>query len=215
MTKRVGRRGRSLWVVKLGGSLGGGIGLVGWLEALAGGGGRVVLVPGGGAFADAVRAMQRRWGFDDALAHRLALRAMEQYGLMLAGLQAGLRPAESRAAIGRALAAGEVPVWMPTRMALGRPDIPESWDVTSDSLAAWLATELAADALVLVKSVAVVSGTSVEDLAREGVVDPLLPRFLGKTPCRCIEAGCHGEMKAALSAGRLAGAVVTAAGDPE
>jgi aspartokinase-like uncharacterized kinase len=87
--------------------------------------------------------------------------------------------------------------------------------VTSDSLAAWLATELAADALVLVKSVAVASGTSVEDLAREGVVDPLLPRFLGKTPCRCIEAGCHGEMKAALSAGRLAGAVVTAAGDPE
>jgi aspartokinase-like uncharacterized kinase len=103
---------------------------------------------------------------------------------------------------------------MPTRMALGRPDIPESWDVTSDSLAAWLAAELAADALVLVKSVAVAPGSSVEELARRGVVDALLPRFLGARPCRCIEAGRHGEMKAALAAGRLAGTRVTAAGHP-
>jgi aspartokinase-like uncharacterized kinase len=214
MTGRLGRRGHPLWVVKLGGSLGAGTHLADWLATLATGGGRVVLVPGGGGFADAVRAMQRRWGFADAVAHRLALLAMEQYGLMLAGLQPGLRPAGTRAAISRALAAGEVPVWMPTRMALGRQDIPESWDVTSDSLAAWLAAALAADALVLVKSVPVAPGSTAEDLARQGVVDPLLPRFLGAVPCRCIEASRHGEMRAALAAGHLSGAVVTATGHP-
>ena len=40
-------------VVKLGGSLSGAPELKAWLAALAGAAGRVVLVPGGGPFADA------------------------------------------------------------------------------------------------------------------------------------------------------------------
>lgn len=201
-------RHRPLWVVKLGGSLAGGAELAGWLDALAAGRGRAVVVPGGGPFADTVRAMQRSWSFDDATAHHLALLAMEQYGLMLAGMQPVLRPAASRAAIRRRLADGEVPVWLPVRMALPRAEIPRSWDVTSDSLAAWLATELGADGLVLVKSVAITAGSTLEDLARRGVVDPLLPRFLGAIPCRCIDAAAHPEMKAALAAGTVAGTLL-------
>src|SRR3546814_1733087 len=103
----VRKRRRPLWVVKLGGSLAGGPELTGWLDALAAGGGSIVLVPGGGPFADAVRTMQRRWSFGDATAHHLALLAMEQYGLMLAGLQPVLRPAASRAANLRRLGRSE------------------------------------------------------------------------------------------------------------
>jgi aspartokinase-like uncharacterized kinase len=200
-------------VVKLGGSLAGSALLTVWLDAIATGGGRLVLVPGGGPFADQVRESQRRWSFDDATAHHLALLAMEQYGLMLAGLQPRLHPAASRAEIRRVLAAGDVPVWLPTRMALGRPEIPESWDVTSDSLAAWLAAQLGAEGLLLVKSVAVAVGSTVEDLAHRGVVDPLLAGFLRNVPaCRCVEADRHAEFRAALAAGTLAGTpVVTAA----
>lgn len=213
---RPGRRGPSLWVVKLGGSLAGSPLLTAWLDAIACGGGKLVLVPGGGPFADQVRQSQRRWSFDDATAHHLALLAMEQYGLMLAGLQPRLRPAASRAAIRRVLAGGEVPIWLPTRMALGRPEIPESWDMTSDSLAAWLAAQLRADGLLLVKSVAIASGSAVEDLARLGVVDPLLAGFLRRGPeCRCIDAGRHGEFRATLAAGTMAGTpVVTTARKP-
>jgi aspartokinase-like uncharacterized kinase len=199
-------------VVKLGGSLAGSPLLTVWLDAIAAGGGRLVLVPGGGPFADQVRESQRRWSFDDATAHHLALLAMEQYGLMLAGLQPRLRPAASRAEIRRVLAAGDVPLWLPTRMALGRPEIPETWDVTSDSLAAWLAVQLGAEGLLLVKSVAVAAGSSVEDLAREGIVDPLLPGFLRGVPaCRCIDAGRHAEFCAALAAGTPAGTPVVTA----
>lgn len=215
-------------MIKLGGSLLDSPTLTDWLAAIAAGGGRLVLVPGGGAFADAVRDMQRRWRFDDATAHRLAISAMEQNGRMLAALQPGLRPAASRAAIRRALGAGEVPVWLPSAMALGRPEIPESWDVTSDSLAAWLAAALGAAGLVLVKSVAVADGESAEALARRGVVDPLLPAFLrrGVARCLCIDASGHDAMRAALRQGAVAGtpialegagpltAPVTAARDP-
>ena len=37
---------------------------------------------------------------------------------------------------------GKVPVWLPSAMAIAAPDIPACWDVTSDSLAAWLAGKL-------------------------------------------------------------------------
>ena len=78
-----------MWVVKLGGSLQSFPGLRDWVRLIAEqGGGRVVLVPGGGQFADAVRAAQRTAGFDDRTAHGMALFAMEQYGLMLAALLA-------------------------------------------------------------------------------------------------------------------------------
>lgn len=194
-------------MIKLGGSLLDSPVLPDWLAAIAAGAGRVVLVPGGGGFADAVQEMQRRWRFDDATAHRLAITAMEQNGRMLVALQPGLRPAASRAAIRRALTAGEVPVWLPSAMVLGRPEIPESWDVTSDSLAAWLAAALAADGLVLVKSVAVAAGETAAALAGRGVVDPLLPDFLrrGGVRCLCIDAAQHGAMRAALRAGTIAG----------
>lgn len=217
MSSGAAKRPGPPWVVKLGGSLAGGSLLGAWLEAIAGGGGRLVLVPGGGPFADQVREMQQRWGFDDRTAHRLALLAMEQYGLMLAGLQPGLVPADSQAAIRRVLGAAKVPVWLPTRMALGRPEIPESWDVTSDSLAAWLARQIGAAGLLLVKSVDVGEGSSAEDLAAAGIVDPQLPHFLarGVRACHAIAAARHREFAVALAQGFVAGTpVVTAAGEP-
>lgn len=139
-------------VVKLGGSLAAGTLLERWLDAIVAASGRVVVVPGGGPFADAVRALQPRLGFDDATAHALALLAMGQYGLVLAARAPALLPAESPDDIGRALAAGRVSVWLPPRTLGTAEGVPESWDVTSDSLALWLATRLGAPAVLLVKS---------------------------------------------------------------
>lgn len=196
-------------MIKLGGSLAGSPLLAHWLGAIAAGGGRAVLVPGGGGFADAVRDAQRRWRFGDAAAHRMALLAMEQYGLMLAAMEPRLSPAASRHGIRRVLAAGGVPVWLPSRMLIGRPDIPESWDVTSDSLAAWLAGELGAAGLLLVKSVPMGAGETLADLIRAGAVDSLLPRYLRRVPeCRWIEVSRHAELAHALAGGAAPGDVV-------
>src|SRR6201999_873925 len=138
-------------VVKLGGSHAGSAHLDAWLDALAACGGRAVIVPGGGPFADAVRAAQGSMGFDDAAAHHMALLAMEQFGLALASKRPGLGVVASRDDIGTALRVGKVPVWGPTAMALAAKEIPASWDVASDSLAAWLAGRIGATRLLLVK----------------------------------------------------------------
>ncbi len=168
-----------LRVVKLGGSLHDSPLLNDWLEALARAGGRIVLVPGGGPFADTVRAAQGRLGFSDATAHQMALLAMEQYGLLLCGLNPGLRPAGSPQAITDIVSRGLTPVWLPSRMCRGVWDIPESWSVTSDSLAAWLAHHLGAEALALVKY-GHNDATDLQALVENGRVDRHFPEFTAR-----------------------------------
>lgn len=89
--------------VKLGGSLAGSRDLAAWLEVLDQFSGPLILVPGGGAFADTVRAMQAKMRFDDEAAHHMALLAMEQYGRAIAALWPRLSRVTTLAAIRRAL----------------------------------------------------------------------------------------------------------------
>jgi aspartokinase-like uncharacterized kinase len=129
---------------------------------------------------------------------------------MLAGLATGLRPVASRSAMLASLRDGGVPVWLPSRMLRGRADLPEHWQVTSDSLAAWLAADLDAACLVLVKSVAVTAPCSAGELARRQVVDAAFPAFLRRCRCECRIAAAaeHAAFSAAASAGTLPGTAV-------
>lgn len=166
-----------MWILKLGGSLADGEYLQDWLDLLAEhGGGRVVVVPGGGPFAAAVRASQRVLGFDDVTAHHMALGAMEQFGHALAALCPALVRCAEPLALATALAARRVPVWMPARMAGAAPDIPANWEMTSDSLAVWLAMRMGVRGAALVKR-GPLPTRDLAELARRGVVDPLLPQW--------------------------------------
>ena len=198
----------NLVIVKLGGSHAFSKHLTAWLDAVALVAGRVVIVPGGGPFADAVRAAQPTMGFDDRAAHHMALLAMEQFGCALAGLRPSLIPAGSVAAIPAALSAGAVPVWAPTRMVLKANDVPASWDVTSDSLAAWLAGVLGAKLLLLVKSSEAPQGpVRAPDLAARGIVDACFPRFLAASGAQAYLGGPsdHAAFAAAVRGGKMVG----------
>ena len=184
---------RNLTEIKLGGSHAFAPYLPRWIEAIARHRGSIVLVPGGGPFADAVRAAQPKMGFDDRAAHRMALLAMEQYGCALASGRKRFSLADTRAAIDRALGLRQVPVWLPTRMVLAAPEIPWSWDVTSDSLAAWLAGRIGARRLLLVKHDATAAIVRARELLRRGVVDQAFPRFLRASRIPAIVLGPAGH----------------------
>jgi dihydroneopterin aldolase len=176
-------------VVKLGGSLAFSPHLRPWLDALARGAGALVLVAGGGPFADAVRAAQPTLGFDDDAAHHMALLAMDQFARALTNLNPALVLADSLPAIRRVLRDGKVPVWSPTRMVLAARDIPASWDVTADSLAAWLAIRMRAKRLLLIKhAAAMAERIRAGDLVAAGFVDPAFPRFIGAADLEVLMA---------------------------
>jgi aspartokinase-like uncharacterized kinase len=182
----------------------------------------LLVVPGGGPFADMVREHDRRFGLRPRTAHWMAILAMEQFGWALTDLI----PGAARCADLRSVREGVVSVLLPTALLAERDPLPESWGVTSDSIAAWVAGTAGAERLVLVKPVAGLYRTwpaagepiarlTVDDLAalRLAGVDEHLPAALrgagvetwvidGREPARLTEL---------LEEGRTAGTHVTAA----
>lgn len=114
---------------------------------------RLVVVPGGGPFADAVRAFDATHGLSKSAAHWMAILAMDQYAFALADVIPGGRLVEDGAGIHAAHTLGAIPILAPSRWLRAADELPHSWDVTSDSLAAYLAMLLGADELILVKPV--------------------------------------------------------------
>jgi len=161
-----------MWVVKIGGSLSRDPMLKEWLRQLADlGGGRVVIVPGGGGFADQVREHQAVWNFDDVAAHNMAVLAMAQHALLMRGVCRNLVVAATEGQIRRALHGGRAAVWAPFGMLQQEANVLTNWDVSSDSLAAWLANRLNAERLLLVKSCAIEPGRSMAHYTAQGVLD--------------------------------------------
>jgi len=192
-----------MWVVKLGGSLLGTPELKEWLAMLVRqSDGRVVIVPGGGVFADTVRDVQRRVGIDDDAAHHMALLAMEQYGLVMKSFQPGLAMAASELEIAERSWQHRAIVWTPARMVLAEEAIPRNWAVTSDSLAAWLAGKIGADRLVLVKQVEVTQEQVLASrLMADGVVDAAFAEFAAGLTCpiHVVNKTEHGTIASALA----------------
>ena len=112
----------------------------------------IVIVPGGGEFADKVREMQVLFKFNDLIAHRMALLAMSQYGYLLSGMNSKLQIVEDIDVLLSSLDKNLPFLWLPTVLIEDNSEIPASWDFTSDSIALWLAIKLAAHRLILVKS---------------------------------------------------------------
>jgi aspartokinase-like uncharacterized kinase len=141
-----------LTVVKVGGGLGRGAGddaLLALCATIGELGERhpLLVVPGGAWFADAVRAADRRFGLPAATSHHMAVLGMEQFGWLLSELI----PGAERCAEPARVPAGRTAVLLPAALALD--SLPASWQVTSDSIAAWVAVRAGAGRLVLVKEV--------------------------------------------------------------
>ncbi len=186
------------WVLKLGGSLSAAQELPEWLRACAAMAPRLVLVAGGGPYADAVRHAQARWRFGDAPAHAMALVAMEMFARQCCAMQYGLVPCATLRDMRRVLRRGRTPVWMPLRLALRDDSLDANWNTTSDSLAAWLALHLGAAGLVLVKSAARPPGDW-QQVARAGAVDTAFAGHAQALPrVEWLQGGEHRQLLSLL-----------------
>jgi 5-(aminomethyl)-3-furanmethanol phosphate kinase len=156
----------------------------------------VLVVPGGGPFADAVRAVDAQVGLSDGVAHRLAMQAMDQLGVLLAPMLPSAEPVTDLVAP-PALGVLEVaPAFT------GRRDVPESWAVTSDSLAVLAAGAIGAEEAVLLKPVAGV-------VARWPSDDPPIRELTAQTLQALQDAGGGRAVDAYLpDAVRLTGVAV-------
>ncbi len=169
-------------IIKLGGSLSRSDALIDCLNAVEKNyrGRAVVIVPGGGAFADQVRLAQQHWRFDDSTAHHMAVLAMQQMALMFKGLKPGFAIAHTINTIQHLLNRQKTVIWSPDIIELDNAGIPASWDISSDSLAAWLTKALSATELILVKSAAIDTNFSLQQLAEQHIIDDAFCGFVAQ-----------------------------------
>jgi len=186
-------------VLKIGGSLGHGAGLSRLCREVERLGERhsVLVVPGGGEFADLVRKSYRTYNLGETTAHIMALLAMDQFGYLLnrlienSSLETGVDSAV------RVSETGQVAILLPSSTVLRTSHLPHSWQVTSDTVAAWVAHEAGCRRLVLLKDVdglmpsdgsrilrsdCIREMTVTQLMEHAGGVDEYLSRFLASTP---------------------------------
>lgn len=169
-------------VVKVGGRLGHDEGLRGSCLRLGALGcrHRLLVVPGGGAFADAVRDCDARFGLGGDAAHWMAVLAMDQYGLLLGELIPRARLIRSFEAAVEPAGDGAVTVLLPHDLLRDADPLPHSWAVTSDAIAAWAAVAVRAPLLVLLKHGAALGGLAAASTAGPAAGETSLGR-LGET----------------------------------
>jgi hypothetical protein len=99
----------------------------------------------------------------------MAVLAMDQFAHLIVDRRAQAALVTGPVEIERALAEDRLPVLAPYRWLRERDPLPHAWDVTSDSIAAWVADALGAHRLVLVKP---------PHAEGVGLVDPYFSRAL-------------------------------------
>jgi aspartokinase-like uncharacterized kinase len=128
----------------------------------------ILAVPGGGRAADRIRLRHLRGELDVTEAHWAAIRALDGNALRLAGgcgaelpvvTSPGRWPGPARSSSGAGRdpyaargAGGRLAVLAPSPLLQAEDPLPHGWEVTSDSIAAWVAGQCGASRLVLLKA---------------------------------------------------------------
>jgi aspartokinase-like uncharacterized kinase len=146
----------------------------------------LVIIPGGGDFAEQVREADRRFQLGDTTAHWMAVLAMDQYGYLLSRLISGsvVTPALDNAL--KSSESGRPAILLPSALMMKSDPLPHSWQVTSDSIAAWVSQTIYCPRLGLLKDVdglvneeGLIPEMTVAQLAaHSGGTDEYLPKLL-------------------------------------
>lgn len=163
----------------------------------------LVVVPGGGAFADVVRSIDERFSLSCGASHRMAILGMDQYGLLLSDLTPNSVTVSKLEEIEYFLDLGKFPIFLPSNLLFREDPLENSWDVTSDAIAEYIASRLQASKVILVTDV---DGIYTDDpktnpearlikqlstgellaMNKRTSVDKALPKMLLKLPIECF-----------------------------
>lgn len=159
---------------------------------------RYVIVPGGSEFADIIRKIDKKFHLSNELAHRMAILAMDQYGLFLSHLMNSFLVSDIKMPKPHTK---KPVIFLPSNyMSIENP-LPNSWDVTSDSIAAHIAKKFNTK-LILVKDVdgifssdpnkttnakliKKISAKQLLKMNKKTCVDKHLPKILLKNKIKC------------------------------
>jgi len=93
---------------------------------------KIIIIPGGGSYANFIRSLDKKLVLGDDLAHWMAIFSMDYNGKDLKLL---------------------FPIFLPYNYLKKKDELPHSWDVTSDSIAIYIANKLNLNECYLIKDI--------------------------------------------------------------
>jgi aspartokinase-like uncharacterized kinase len=188
------------YIIKIGGSLFDRVDVI--VREIISSGMKVLVVPGGGPFVD----VPRQCSVGEEESHWMAISGMEQYGWYI--VSHGIPPTD------RLEISEKQSVLLPYCIMKKEDPLPHRWDVTSDTIAAWIAYRLGLK-LILLKSVdgIMVEGELLSHLTAPTSCDEVDPCFIPfvighGVPALVINGRCKGRLGSALNRERVKGTVI-------
>ena len=153
-----------------------------------------IIVPGGGPFVEVIKELSERKSISDNAAHWMAILAMHQYGFFLADGEVSIPLVESVEELSNA---GHICIVLPYNMLKADDSLPHTWDVTSDTIAAFIAHKVGETRFIKVTDVdgilaedgSLIKEISAQELIEKGIkgcVDAELPKFLMRNNMSCV-----------------------------
>ena len=164
---------------------------------------KLIVVPGGGEFADVVRCLDKSFHLSCSTSHGMAILGMDQYGMLLSDLMPGSITTHKLEEINNYFDLNKLPIFLPSHLLLREDSLENSWAVTSDSIAVYIAGRLQVTKVLLVTDVdgiynsdpkkfseaKLINNLSVGELLainKRTSVDIALPKLLLKTSIDCF-----------------------------
>lgn len=162
----------------------------------------LIVVPGGGKFADVTRDFDQRFALSSAVSHRMAILGMDQFGLLLSDIVPNSRVFRQFDDVKEIFEAKAMPILLPSHVLFQDDQLENSWDVTSDSIAAYIGERLNVKKVILVtdvdgiftkdpkkhgdaKLIERISAKKLLTMNRRTSVDKFLPKLLSKAKIEC------------------------------
>ena len=180
----------------------------------------ITVVPGGGKFADTIREIDQQHSLPADAAHKMAILGMDQFGLLLAQIIPNSCVTYSLKDSRGLSKRKTVPIFLPSRLMFKERPLEASWDVTSDSITAYIASRLKANRAILVtnvdgifesdpkrhsdaKLIQRLSAQELLEFTHRTSVDKFLPKLLLKTHVDCyVVNGAYPERVADILLGK-------------
>jgi aspartokinase-like uncharacterized kinase len=162
---------------------------------------QLLIIPGGGPFANIVREISRQYNLSETVAHWMAIQAMNQFGFFLSNLSENAVTTSYIDIAKESAATYKLAIILPFQILYEQDPLEHSWDVTSDSIAAYIASLVNAESLILLKDVEGIfkhdpkqeASELIEKLDRhdfnafetQRCVDKYFPKILAQSNIRC------------------------------
>jgi aspartokinase-like uncharacterized kinase len=162
---------------------------------------KIIVVPGGGEFADVVRCLDKRFSLSCGVTHRMAILGIDQYGLLLSDLMPNSVTVKCLEEIKHS-DSGRLLIFLPSNLMFSEDPLENSWDATSDSIAVFIANRLGVHKVLLAtdvdgvytdnpktskeaKLIKELSSKELLAMNKRTSVDTVLPKLLLKSNIQC------------------------------